>query len=92
LNNSGLERYFTCVITCEEAGRMKPDPEIFQYALRKTGALAKESIMIGDDLDVDMAGARYLGIDQLYVNHDRKKHTEPVTMEVFALNEIMGLL
>ena len=92
LKNSGMDRYFSSIITSEEAGSKKPDPEIFHYALRKTGATADESIMIGDDLDVDMAGARQLGIDQLYVNHERKIHSEPVTMEVFSLEEIMELL
>ena len=80
------------VITSEEAGVKKPDAEIFHYALRKTGALAQDSLMIGDDLEIDMAGARQLGMDQLYVNHDRKKHADPVTMEVFSLEEIIGLL
>jgi len=92
LKNSGMDRYFTSVITSEEAGSKKPDPGIFHYALHKTGALADESIMIGDDLQVDMAGARHIGIDQLYVNHDKKSHSEPVTMEVFSLGEIMELL
>jgi putative hydrolase of the HAD superfamily len=92
LKNSGMDRYFSSVITSEEAGSKKPDPEIFHFALSKTGASAHESIMIGDDLEVDMAGARQLGIDQLYVNHDRKKHADPVTIEVFSLKEIIGLL
>jgi putative hydrolase of the HAD superfamily len=92
LKNSGMNRYFTSVITSEEAGSKKPDAEIFQYALRKTGALANESLMIGDDLEIDMAGARQMGIDQLFVNHDKKEHDEPVTMEVFSLDEIIGLL
>ena len=92
LKNSGMDRYFSSIITSEEAGSKKPDPEIFHYALRKTGATADVSIMIGDDLDVDIAGARQLGIDQLYVNHERKIHSEPVTMEVFSLEEIMELL
>jgi putative hydrolase of the HAD superfamily len=92
LKNSGMDRYFTSVITSEEARSKKPDPEIFEYSLRKTGALAKESLMVGDDLEVDMAGARQMGIDQLYVNHEKKTHTESVTMEVFSLEEIIGLL
>ena len=92
LKNSGMDRYFTSVITSEEAGSKKPDAEIFRYALRKTGAMANESIMIGDDLEIDMAGARQMGIDQLFVNHDKKEHSEQVTMEVFSLDEIMGLL
>jgi putative hydrolase of the HAD superfamily len=92
LKNSGLDRYFTSIITSEEAGSKKPDCEIFYYALNKTGALASESIMVGDDLVVDMAGARQTDIDQLYVNHERKSHSETVTMEVYSLVEIMGLL
>jgi putative hydrolase of the HAD superfamily len=92
LKNSGMDKYFTQIITSEEAGCKKPDIEIFKYAYEKTGALAHESIMIGDDLEVDMAGARHAGMDQIYVNHDRKQHNEPVTMEVFSLEEITRLL
>jgi putative hydrolase of the HAD superfamily len=92
LKNSDLGKYFTRIITSEAAGSKKPDADIFHYALELAGATASESLMIGDDLEVDMAGARQLGIDQLYVNHDRKLHTDPVTMEVFSLDEIMGLL
>jgi len=92
LKNSGLGKYFTLIITSEAAGSKKPEQEIFRYALHKAGALASESLMIGDDLEVDMAGARQSGIDQLYVNHEQKQHKEPVTMEVFSLKEIIGLL
>lgn len=92
LKNSGLHQYFTSVITSEEAGSKKPDAEIFQFSLHKTGAQANESLMVGDDLEVDMAGARQIGIDQLFVNHEKKLHNEPVTMEVFSLEEIIGLL
>jgi putative hydrolase of the HAD superfamily len=92
LKNSGMDRYFSSVITSEAAGSKKPDAEIFQFSLRKTGALANESLMVGDDLEVDIAGARQNGIDQLYVNHEKKVHDVTVTMEVFSLEEIMGLL
>lgn len=92
LKNSGLDRYFSTVITSEEAGCKKPDPEIFKFALRKTGASANDSLMIGDDLEVDIAGARNQGMDQVYVNHEKKPHQENVTLEVFSLDEIIGKL
>lgn len=92
LKNSGLDKYFTKIITSEAACSKKPDSEIFQYALKETGALASESLMIGDDLAVDMAGARNQGFDQLYVNHDRKEHNDPITMEVYSLEKIIDLL
>lgn len=92
LKNSGLDKYFTQIITSEEAGCKKPDLEIFRFAFQKTGALPDESIMIGDDLEVDISGARIAGMDQIYVNHDRKQHTVPVTMEVFSLEDLTKLL
>ena len=92
LEGSGMGRYFSNVITSEAADAKKPDPKIFKYALKKSRAKAADSLMVGDDLSVDMAGARKVGIDQLYVNHDKIKHDEQVTMEVFSLEEIMRLL
>jgi len=92
LKNSGMDRFFAGIITSEEAGCKKPDPEIFKYALQKTGANAADSLMIGDDLEVDIAGARQFGIDQLFVNHDSISHSESVTFEVFSLKEINNIL
>ncbi len=92
LRQSGLDRFFTSVITSEEAGSKKPDPSIFSFALNKTGALAKDSLMIGDDLEVDMKGARDAGIDQLFVNHLAVHHSEAVTFEVADLEGIKQYL
>ena len=92
LQNSGLRKYFTTVITSEAAGSKKPDSEIFIYALREAGAKATESVMIGDDLEIDIAGARQVEIDQIFVNHNSTKHNAEVTMEVFSLDEIMKIL
>ncbi len=92
LKNSGLDRYFAAVITSEEAGVKKPDKEIFQFALGRVSALAEESLMIGDDLEVDIAGAREVGIDQVFVNHNGLKHGEAVTFEVGNLKELEDIL
>jgi putative hydrolase of the HAD superfamily len=72
LKNAGLDNFFTAVITSEGSNSLKPHKEIFDYALKKTNAAAKESIMLGDDIDVDIAGARGAGLDQVYVNHLNK--------------------
>jgi putative hydrolase of the HAD superfamily len=92
LKNSGLDRYFTSVITSEEAGAKKPDSEIFRFALRKVNAQASESLMIGDDMEVDIGGARAIGMDQLFVNHNAILHADPVTYEVMSLKEIEEIL
>ncbi len=92
LKNSGLDRYFKSVITSEEAGVKKPDRDIFLFALSKVNALAEDSLMIGDDLEVDVAGAREIGMDQVFVNHNGLKHQEPVTYEIAALRNLEDIL
>jgi len=92
LKNSGLGKYFTDIITSEEAGVKKPDPAIFKFALKKVNALAQDSLMIGDDLETDVRGAGAAGIDQVFVNHNRVSHSEKPTYEVLHLQEIENIL
>ncbi len=69
LRNSGMEHFFTHVITSEGSNSLKPKKEIFDYALLKANASLKESIMIGDNLDADIQGALNAGMDCIFVNH-----------------------
>lgn len=73
LKHSALDKYFVHVITSEDAGCKKPDPGIFDYAMKKTGAQPNESLMIGDDAEVDVAGAISAGMDAILFNP--KKNT-----------------
>ncbi|MEP6747275.1 MAG: YjjG family noncanonical pyrimidine nucleotidase [Bacteroidota bacterium] len=72
LKNSGLNTFFNEVITSEGSNSLKPQKAIFDYALQRTNATIKESIMLGDDLEADIGGARDAGIDQVYINHLNK--------------------
>ena len=69
LDNSNLGHYFNEVITSEASNSVKPNKEIFEYALKVTGAGLKESIMLGDNLDADIKGAINAGMDCVFVNH-----------------------
>jgi putative hydrolase of the HAD superfamily len=69
MKSSGIDHFFTHVITSETAGSLKPYREIFDYAVTKAGATADTSIMIGDALDIDIIGAHNAGIDQVYFNN-----------------------
>jgi putative hydrolase of the HAD superfamily len=88
LVNSGIDHFFGEVITSERSNSLKPHPEIFEYALLKTGARKKESIMIGDTPDVDILGAREAGIDQVYVNHTGNHEPVNATYTVTSLIEL----
>ncbi len=92
LDSANLRQYFTHIITSEMAGFKKPEPEIFSYAFQITGAKVEESMMIGDDLKVDILGAKEFGMDQIYVNFDKLKHKEKLSYEVNSLKEIAEIL
>lgn len=92
LQASGLDQYFDTLITSDEAGVNKPSPAIFEYALKKTGASASESMMIGDEPEADIEGARGAGMAQIYVNLKNKPSIEPATYEVGSLCETLAIL
>ena len=92
LSGSGMEPYFETLTVSEEVGVKKPDPEIFHYALRKASAAPEESLMIGDEMAVDIDGARAAGIDQLFFNPTGLPASGPCTYEVHHLLEIKAIL
>ncbi len=92
LKESGMDRYFTEVITSEAAGTKKPNPEIFNYAFNKSGALPNNSIMIGDDYDVDIVGANQVGMKQIFFDPYAKRKEAHSTYHINSLKEIVNIL
>lgn len=92
LDNSKLTRFFQTIITSEDAGALKPDPAIFEYALGEAKAMHRESLMIGDVLEVDILGARAAGIDQVYFNPESIPNNYKPTFEVSKLEKIRSIL
>ncbi|NOU46235.1 MAG: noncanonical pyrimidine nucleotidase, YjjG family [Bacteroidales bacterium] len=88
MQSSDLRKYFKTVVTSEEAGVKKPDARIFEYALKRAGATADESIMIGDDLEVDIEGARLIGMDTVYFNPAKLPHPGNATYEISDLADL----
>ncbi len=58
----GLEPYLDFVVTSGEVGVDKPKPPIFLAALQRTGVDASEAVHVGDQYDLDVIGARGVGI------------------------------
>jgi len=87
-----LRKFFTTITTSEEAGVKKPETGIFELALEKAKAHVEESLMIGDDLLVDMAGARLSGMDTLFFNPQRHIHQDDLDHEVHSWLEVMQIL
>jgi len=92
LSNSGLDVFFDKVITSEGSNSLKPEPEIFAYAMQLANASLEESLMIGDALDIDIAGARNVGMDQVHANYNNvQQHIQP-TYTIRALKELKDIL
>ena len=92
LSGSGMEPYFETLTVSEEVGVKKPNPEIFHYALRKAQASAEESLVIGDEMAVDIDGARAAGINQIFFNPSGMEVEGERTFEVKSLLEIKEIL
>ncbi len=71
LNNSGIHHFFQTVTNSEMAGVKKPHFGIFEHALSKAFAEKEESVMIGDCLDADVAGAINFGIKSIFFNSEK---------------------
>ncbi|TCJ89893.1 HAD superfamily hydrolase (TIGR01493 family)/HAD superfamily hydrolase (TIGR01509 family)/HAD superfamily hydrolase (TIGR01549 family) [Nocardia alba] len=56
----GWDRHIDAFALSYEIGSMKPDPGIFEWALRKVGVAAEDALMVGDSLTSD-GGAAALG-------------------------------
>ncbi len=91
---SGLNPFFKKVFTSEEIKTPKPGKEIFEFAITSTNAKKSESLMIGDDWDVDIKGAINFEIDSVYFS--QQKQTEKVgkttVFSISHLNELMNVL
>jgi putative hydrolase of the HAD superfamily len=92
LKSSGINHFFKEVITSEGSNSLKPQKEIFDYALKRTGAIAEESLMIGDSIEVDIAGAIAAGIDQVHVNHINAEQSLIPTYTVTELKQLKEFL
>ncbi len=92
VQSGGIGKYFKEVITSERAGYKKPSKEIFEYALQQSGYSNQETIMVGDNLLTDIAGAANAGIDSVLFNPKKIIHTSDVTHEIHDLLELKEIL
>ena len=93
LEFAGLTKYFEYLITSEQAGSKKPDAKIFNFALEQAGAKAEESLMIGDDLEVDIIGAKTIGMDTVFFDPFQSNiDTLEPTLRIEKISELLPFL
>lgn len=63
----GIASFFDAVVMSSRAGHAKPDPRIFQIALKQIGVPPAEALHVGDSEDEDVRGAEAAGVRGLLV-------------------------
>ena len=75
LRSANIYRYFDQVVNSEMAGVKKPNPKIFQLALQMANVSSDKSMMIGDNIEADILGAKAVGFNAIHFNaHDDPSH------------------
>lgn len=91
LKNAKIHHYFDQIINSEMAGVKKPNPKIFQQALTNAKVAPENALMVGDNLEADIIGAKNVGFHVLHFNaHQEPKHE--VCPMITSLNEIKTFL
>ncbi|MBA6155599.1 noncanonical pyrimidine nucleotidase, YjjG family [Tenacibaculum sp. S7007] len=86
LQKSGIAKYFKEIITSESVSVKKPNPKIFEFALKKANAIPQNSIMIGDSYEADIKGALNFGMIAIYFTHNKNKESG-----VLSVNNLLEL-
>lgn len=82
----GIGRYFDFKVISAVFGAAKPNPKIFQEAVKQANVKADEAIHVGDSLEDDIRGAHQVGIKSIWLDRsDRhatltKNHQDFVTV------------
>jgi HAD superfamily hydrolase (TIGR01549 family) len=75
----GIGHYFHATAAAHELGVGKPDPRIFEHACEQAGVIPSRVLHVGDDLDLDVLGARDAGMHAAWLRRpdllNQPRHT-----------------
>lgn len=90
----GLAGRFSFVVFSQDYRVEKPDPKIFEIALSEAGCSAAELLHVGDSLVKDVAGAKRVGINSVWLNRAKQPNNSDIQpdVEITSLAELIPLL
>ena len=92
-----LDGLVTAAISSSNHGYLKPHPSIFEAALRLMNVPAAESVMVGDSVGQDIAGARGIGMRAVLVRRGSADQpfggdVNPEVPIIHSLHDLLPLL
>lgn len=92
MKNSKLLDYFNHIVISENVGHQKPAKEIFEHAMQLNNCTTDEVLMIGDNIEADIQGARNAGIDCVFYNPLNLPDNVGATYEIKKLLELKKIV
>lgn len=98
LKSWNLLRLFEVIAASAELGMSKPDPAIFEWALKQADCSPQNAVMVGDRMDNDMAPANRLGMHSVRLKrglgayHEPQSDDEVPEYTISMLAELLDLL
>ncbi len=92
--NLKLSRYSDVLVISEEVGWSKPQPEIFDYILKRMQSTASTTLMVGDSLTSDGEGAYRANMPFCWYNPGKRLSSSPwePTHVLYDLKDLLALL
>ena len=90
----GLGGYFQFVIFAQDYGIQKPDPQLFEIAIRRAGCTKRQLLHVGDSFENDIIGAKQAGIRSVWLNRQgiNNEAGQQPDFEISSLRELTKIL
>jgi putative hydrolase of the HAD superfamily len=94
LEKIGVKHLFNCIVISDEVGYRKPDPRIFDIALKLLNRKSEECLHVGDSYNADVLGAKKAGFQACWFNPEREQSlvidAKP-DLEIGSLEELLAI-
>ena len=87
---AGLQDFFDTVVVIDTLRKMKPDKEVFHYALQKLNTAPSRAIFIGDEIEADYEGAQRSGLTPYLIDRDGKTPSQGLN-KIASLDDLFKL-
>ncbi|MBF9140387.1 HAD family hydrolase [Hymenobacter properus] len=84
--------FVDALITSEEVGVPKPNPRIFEVALKRLGARPEQTVLVGDNWQADVLGALAVGIRPVWLNRLGTKQALPHVAAISSFEPLEAAL
>jgi putative hydrolase of the HAD superfamily len=92
VNKCGIRHLLQMVISSAAFGFAKPNPGIFRFALEQIGSRPEETMMVGDSLEFDVAGAQGLGMRTVWITRRVRNREDKLAGAAIKPDVVIGTL